>query len=128
MDFEVASDIKKKVDFLVKKLQISHIKAENLYCFRSFGSKSQARARIWSLPRIWQMALRTKPGYCIEVLSEKFHKLSENDQTKVLIHELLHIPRTFSGALLPHRGRGRVRVDGRAVNKLFKKLKNKDKK
>ena len=122
MRLEVASDIKKKVGLLVKKLEISHIDPKGIYCFRSFGSKSKARARIWSLPRIWQMALGIKPGYCIEVLSEKFDKLSNDDKTKVLIHELLHIPKTFSGALLPHRSRGRVKVDGRTVNRLFKKL------
>ena len=124
MIWESASDIKKKVGLLVKKLGISHIDPKRIICFRSFGSKSRARARIWSLPRIWQLALKVKPAYCIEILSEKFDKLSEDDKTKVLIHELLHIPKTFSGALLPHRGRGRIRIDMRVVNKLFKKLGN----
>lgn len=122
MDFCLDKNIQKRLTQLVKKLELAHIKSANLYAFHSYGSRSRARARIWSLPTIWQKALNLQPGYCIEVLSENFDKLSRDDQTRTLIHELLHIPKTFSGALLPHSGRGRVRVDSRAVNKLFKQL------
>jgi len=122
MDFCLAQDIQKRLTRLVKKLELNHINSSYLYGFRSYGSRSRARARIWSLPSIWQKALDLQPGYCIEVLSENFDKLSADDQTRTLIHELLHIPKTFSGALLPHRGRGRVRVDQYAVDKMFRKL------
>jgi predicted metallopeptidase len=69
------------------------------------------------------MALRKPPHYCLEILSEKFDKLSENNKTRILIHELMHIPKNFSGALLPHRGRGRVVINHRSVEKLFKQFK-----
>ncbi len=78
------------------------------------------------MPRIWQKALRVKAHYIIEVLSEKFDKLDENNKNKILIHELMHIPKTFSGALLPHRGRGKFRIDSRSIEKLFRKLKKKE--
>ena len=122
MEWKKAPELQKEISNLVKKLDFSHIDPEKIVVFRSFGSKSRARARIWSLPRIWQQALSVKPHYCIEVLSEKFDKLSESDQTKILIHELLHIPKTFSGSLLPHRNRG-ARIDSRLVEKYFRKLK-----
>jgi len=123
MDFQLAPDIKTRLTQLVKQLQLVHIKPKQLYAFRSFGSKARARARIWALPRIWQLALKLNSGYCIEVISEKFDNLSQADQTRVLIHELMHIPKTFSGALLPHRGRkGRVKIDSQSVNQLFKRL------
>jgi len=35
----------------------------------------------------------------------------------------MHIPKNFSGALLPHRGRGRVVINHRSVEKLFKQFK-----
>ena len=126
MDFNLAPDIQKRVKKILEKIDFSHMNEKNskqIVCFRSYGSTSRARARIWSLPTIWQKALVVKPHYCIEVLSEKFDRMSKVNQTKVLIHELLHIPKTFSGALLPHRGRGRVRVDAWAVNKLYKEYK-----
>jgi len=123
MDWKKASDIQKEIQSLIKKLELVHIDAKKLICFRSFGSKSRARARIWGFPRVWQKALNLKPHYIIEVLSEKFDKLKENEKRKILIHELLHIPKNFSGSLLPHRGRG-GRTIGREVEKMFKKFQN----
>jgi predicted metallopeptidase len=127
MEFNLAPDIQKHIEKIVKKLDFPHIDAQRIVCFRSSGSTSRAQARIWSLPTIWQKALKVKAHYCIEVLTEKYDRLKKNDQTKVLIHELLHIPKTFSGALLPHRGRGKVKIDTRTVNKWYKKLKQADK-
>ncbi|MFC1726964.1 putative metallopeptidase [Patescibacteria group bacterium] len=123
MEWQKAPKLQKEILSLVKKLNLTHIDPHKIIVFRSFGSKSRARARIWSFPRIWQQALDLGPHYCIEVLSEKFDHLSKNNRTRILIHELLHIPKTFSGSLLPHRGRGRVRVDAREVEKQFRKLK-----
>jgi predicted metallopeptidase len=60
----------------------------------------------------------------LEVLAEKFDKLNHEEKKKILIHELLHIPKNFSGALLAHRRRG-ARIDRQRVEQLFKKfLKN----
>lgn len=112
MDWEFAPDIEKEIRSLLRKFSFPHVEPERIFCFRSFGSKSRARARIWSLPRIWQKALRITPAYCLEVLAEKFDKLDEEQQRQTLIHELLHIPKNFSGSLVTE---GRVRV-------LFKRL------
>ena len=103
MEFNLASDIQRRVSFLVGQLDLPHIRSDKLICFRSHGSSGRARARIWSLPTIWQKALQVDAHYCIEVISEKFDSLSPDDQERVLIHELMHIPKTFSGALVPHR-------------------------
>lgn len=120
MELQPAPDIKRRITSLVNKLDFPHIKAGKIICFRSLGSKSRARARIWSFPRIWQLALKIGPHYAVEVLGEKFDKLNYEEQTKVLIHELMHIPKTFSGALLPHRGRGKQRIDHQSVEALFR--------
>lgn len=121
VDWQLAPDIKKRINHIIKTIGFPHIKPGQIITFRSYGSKARAYARIWSLPVIWQKALQVKPHYCIEVLSHRFDKLSKIDQTKTLIHELLHIPKTFSGALLPHRGRGNIKVDSKTVNKYFRK-------
>lgn len=121
MDWQLAPELHRRVKKLVRALQFSHIDSKRIVVFRSYGSKSRARARIWSLPRIWQKALQVKPHYCLEVLAEKFDHLSTQDQDRILIHELLHIPKTFSGALLSHRGRQR-RIDNRTVDKLYKAI------
>jgi len=104
MELQLAPDIKKRIDFLSKELALLHINYKNLICFRSTGSTGRgAYARIWSLPKIWQMGLNIEAHYCIEVIAEKFDKQSPDEQEKILIHELMHIPKNFSGALVPHR-------------------------
>lgn len=110
--------LQQRLNQIVKKLNFLHVDSKRIVCFRSFGSSSRAQARIWGMPKIWQQALNLKPHYCLEVLSEKFDRLDENSQTKILIHELLHIPKNFSGSLLAHRRRHQ-RIDRQAVEKLF---------
>lgn len=122
MVWHKAPELQKRIASLVKKLGLAHVDPDRVVVFRSFGSKSRARARIWSLPRIWQQALAVQPHYCLEVLAEKFDRLSADDQTRVLIHELMHIPKTFSGSLLAHRNPG-GRIDSRSVEKMFRRLK-----
>ena len=103
MNWQPAPDVTKRVTFLVSELQLVHITAHNIISFRSRGSTGRATARIWGLPTIWQQALSVSPHYCLEVIAEKFDRLSLDDQEKVLIHELMHVPKSFSGALVPHR-------------------------
>lgn len=122
MKLQKAEDIQKKIKEILKQIDFPHVDHKRVFCFRSFGSSSRARARIWSFPRIWQEALNLPPCYVIEVLSEKFDHLSHDDKKRVLIHELLHIPKNFSGSLRPHRAR-KWRLNTRMVEKLFKRLK-----
>jgi predicted metallopeptidase len=125
MELELAPDVKQLLVTIKARLEFPQIDLERVTCFRSYGSRSRAQARIWSFPKIWQLALGQPSHYCIEVLSEKFDKLSRPEKTKILIHELLHIPKNFSGALLPHRGRGRRVINSHLVNKLFKQYNSK---
>lgn len=122
MDWFFASDIQESIKKIVASLMMGHVDPKRVICFRSQGSKAHARARIWSLPRVWQKALNLPAHYVLEVISEKFDHLSDDDQKRILIHELLHIPKNFSGSLLPHRGRGR-RIDTRKVEQLFQEYK-----
>ena len=103
MNWLPAPDITSRIRFLVRELNLDFVDPMHLYCFRSTGSTGRAIARIWSLPTIWQLALNIPSGYCIEVISEKFDRQSPDQQEHTLIHELLHIPKTFSGALVAHR-------------------------
>ncbi len=100
-----AKDIQQEIKKILKRTIFPHIEIKSIICFRSFGAKTKAYARIWNFPSIWQKALNLQPHYIIEVISERFDKLSDEQKTKTLIHELLHIPKNFSGALRPHRGR-----------------------
>ena len=123
LEWEEARDVKREINRIVKTLNFSHINTSRIYTYRTQGSKARAYARTWMMPKIFQHALGIGPAYVIEVLSKYYDRLNDDEKSKVLIHELLHIPRNFSGALLSHRGRSRH--IGHDANALFKEYKSK---
>lgn len=123
MDWQPANDVKKELKQVLKAINLPHIDIKKIYCYRTTGSKVRAYARTWAFPKIFQQALKIEPAYVIEVLSKHYDKLPDDEKKKVLIHELLHIPKNFSGALLPHRSRSRNLH--KLANQLFKEYKNK---
>jgi len=100
-----AQDVKELAERIVAKLDFTHIDLSGIYCFRSSGSKSRRTvARIHSLGKLWQKALNKRSAYLIEVISERYDRLSREEKEKVIIHELLHIPKGFAGGFRPHKG------------------------
>lgn len=75
-------------------------------------------ARCHGLSRIIQLALDLKHHYVIEIISEQFDKLDKANQTKVLIHELMHIPHAFGGGFRSHR----PYVTKRKVEKMYQQF------
>lgn len=122
LEWEEALDVKGDLKKIVSTLEFDHVRISRVFCYRTQGSKAKAYARTWMMPKIFQQALGIEPAYVIEVLSRYYDKLSDDEKSKVLIHELLHIPKNFSGALLSHKGRGRH--IGHDANALFKKYKS----
>lgn len=120
MRYSKAADIKKKVNLLIKELDFNHIKAKNIHCIRSYDAKTRAYARIWGMAKLFTEVVGIEPNYIIEVNSRMFDRLSEREQMKTLIHELMHIPKTFSGALLSHRGKYH-RINDREVERILLK-------
>lgn len=124
VDWKESSEIKQRVLKLVKLLDMDWVDTNSLYFVRSSNSSSRAYARIWGLSKVWQITLKQKPSYVIEVLSQRFDKLNKHEQDKVLLHELAHIPKNFSGSLLPHvRKRGKRNFHDR-VNELYNQYRN----
>lgn len=119
MEVTKAPDVKKMVKVLARRLPFPYVDSQRIICVRSYGATSRARARIWSFPKIWQLALGLPAHYVIEVLSQHFDRLSPDDKARVIIHELMHVPKNFSGALVPHRGLHK-RIDSRNIEQLFK--------
>jgi predicted metallopeptidase len=122
LGWKKANDVKKDIVKILRVLDMPYVKPSRIFCYRTQGSKSRSYARIWSFPKIFQDALDLAPAYVIEVLSRHYDRLDEDEKIKVLIHELLHIPRNFSGALVPHVTRSRHL--GRTANALFNEYKN----
>ncbi len=121
MEWDNAQDVKEDLENILKKIDLPYIDIKKIHCYRTKGSKTRAYARTWAFPKIFQRALNVKPAYVIEVLSNHYDKLDHDAKMKVLIHELLHIPKNFSGALLPHKTRSRNLHQ--VANQLYKEYK-----
>lgn len=121
MKYKKAPEIKRIINQLIKQLGFAHIRARNIHCIRSFDAKTRAYARIWGMAKLFSEVAGLEPNYIIEVNAKKFDKLSQREKIKTLIHELMHIPKTFSGALLSHRGPYH-RINDREVEKILKKF------
>lgn len=111
IEWVAATDVTKKISSLKKKLHLDWVNVSNVYCVRSYFANTRAMARIWGLGRIWQIALNAEPKYIIEVISERFDRLGELEKNKVLLHEIAHIPKNFSGSLIPHIRHGRNKFE-----------------
>ena len=102
MRYEYAPDLQEKAEEISKFL-FPHIKLDFIKCLRSHGSSSRMTiARCHALGKIMQKAMNLKAFYCLEFISERFDKLSEEEKTKTIIHELMHIPFTFGGGFKHH--------------------------
>jgi len=100
--YETALDIQKKADDISQSV-FPHIKLDRVKCFRSYGSASRGTiARCHALGKLMQLAVGVKAHYALEFISERFDKLSEEEKMKVIIHELMHIPKTFGGGFKHH--------------------------
>jgi len=117
--YELADDIGSEIKEIIQKLKMTHIDCARVACVRSRGSASRRTlARCHGFPKIMQLALQMKPHYIIEIISEQFDKLGKEEQTKVLIHELMHIPHAFGGGFRSHR----PYVTRKKVEKMYKKF------
>lgn len=67
-----------------------------------------------------QKAIGVNAFYALEFLSERFDKLSDEDKIKTIIHELMHIPKTFGGGFKHHNF-----VTEKNVNLMYKTYKAK---
>lgn len=117
--YELAEDIGAEINMIIRKLDMTHIDGARVVCVRSRGSASRRTlARCHGLPKIIQLALNMQPHYIIEIISEQFDRLSKEEQTKVLIHELMHIPHSFGGGFRSHH----PYVTKKKVEKMYKQF------
>ncbi|MFH0749197.1 MAG: putative metallopeptidase [Candidatus Bathyarchaeota archaeon] len=117
-----APDVKEIAEEIVDILELQHIEFKHVYFYRSVGSKSKwTIARIYGLGKIWQKTLKISPSYIIEVISERYDKLDNELQLKTVIHELLHIPKGFSGGFRSHKGY----VTKKTIERLYLEMKEK---
>lgn len=102
MKYEFAEDLQNKTADIAAVL-FPHVDMTRTKCFRSYGSSSDGTiARCHALGKLLQEAIGIRAVYALEFISERFDKLNPEEQIKVIIHELMHIPKTFGGGFRHH--------------------------
>jgi len=120
MKYEFAPDIQAKAEE-ISKILFPYIQIDNVKCFRSFGTSSKLTiARCHAIGKIMQKALDRKAFYALEFLSERFDKFDEEEKVKIIMHELMHIPKAFGGGFKHHDF-----VCNKNINKYYKEYKMK---
>jgi len=126
MKYEFAEDLQRTAEEISRML-FPHVDLDHVKCFRSYGTSTRGTiARCHALNKIMQKAIGIKAVYVLEFLTERFEKLDEEEKIKVIIHELMHIPKSFGGGFKHHNF-----VNDKTVNRAYteyKKRKNGEKK
>ena len=126
MKYIDAPDLQDRLIEIATLLNMEHVDLERVQCLRGIGSSSKRTiARCHALGKLLQRAMKTKAFYAIEFL-ERFDKMSKHEQDKVIIHELMHIPKTFGGGFRQHDYVCEKNVE--IMHEKFLSMKEKDKK
>ena len=101
--YELALELQESMNEIALLL-FPHVRVDSVVCIRSFGSSSRGTiARCHALGKAMMLGMgREKSFYVIEMISKRFDKMSKVDQIKTLIHELMHIPKSFGGGFKYH--------------------------
>ncbi len=93
-----------KAHEIARSLNYPHVIPERLTVVRSWGSKTRRTiARIHCIGKVMMLGMGQKKSfYVIELISEKFDRQPQNEQLETIIHELMHIPKTFGGGFRHH--------------------------
>lgn len=120
MKYEKAEDVEQEAIKIIEKLNFNHIKIGDIAFIRSTGSKSRRTiARCHALGKIMQSALGRKAFYVLEFLHERFDNLNDEEKIKTIIHELMHIPKSFGGGFKYHNY-----VCEKNIRNLYERYKN----
>jgi predicted metallopeptidase len=126
MKYEFADDLQRTAEEISVML-FPHVDIKNIKCYRIYGTSSRGTiARCHALNKIMQKAIGIKAIYVLELLTEIYEKMNEEEKIKVIIHELMHIPKSFGGGFKHHDF-----VTERNVNKCYaeyKKIKGENEK
>jgi len=99
----------------IASILFPHVKMDYVKCLRSYGTSSRGTiARCHALGKLMQKAMGLRAFYALEFLSERFDRMPIEEQEKVIVHELMHIPKTFGGGFKHHDV-----VTNRNVDKLY---------
>lgn len=87
----------------IAKTLFPHVDMTRVKCFVSSGSSTRRTiARCHTIGKLMQKTIGVPAHYGIEFIDKTFNRLPEDEKVKVIIHELMHIPKTFGGGFRQH--------------------------
>jgi len=121
MEYTRDHQIQSRLEHIIDRLGLRWLEKSRIVAIRSRGSCSRRTlARVHTISKVVQTGLGMQAHYFIEIISENFDRLSEEEKTKTLIHELMHIPKTMGGGFRHHR----PYVTRKAVEKMYERYKS----
>ncbi len=91
------TELKKRAKLIADRFMLNHIDFDRVHCYR-YSSNTRTIAKIIGFFKTLQLVYPDiKPYYVIVFNDDNFLKQNKEEQDTTILHELLHIPKTFSG-------------------------------
>ncbi len=92
-----APEIKERAKLIADRFLLDHIDFNRVHCYR-YTSPTRTAAKIIGFFKTLQLVHpEIEPYYVIVFNDHNFARSSKEEQDITILHELLHIPKTFSG-------------------------------
>ncbi|MFA5175917.1 MAG: putative metallopeptidase [Candidatus Nanoarchaeia archaeon] len=92
-----APELKERAIEIAKRFNLNYIDFERVHFYR-YSCDTRTCAKITGFFRTLQLIYpHIKPFYVITFNNHNFERVSKRDQDVTILHELLHIPKNFSG-------------------------------
>ena len=97
-DYIEANDIRERAIFLANKHKFSWLDFDRVHFYRYF-SNTRTAAKCVGFSKVLQLPKEHMQPYYVLVFNTKHFndKLNQREVDNTIIHELLHIPKNFSG-------------------------------
>lgn len=97
VEYIEAPELKEKAIEIAKLFNLDHIDFDRVHFYR-YSCKTRTCAKITGFFKTLQLAYpHIRPFYVITFNNYNFLRETEQQQRQTILHELLHIPKTFSG-------------------------------
>ena len=98
VDYIEADDLKQRAKFLAEKHKLAWVDFDRVHFYRYF-SDTRTAAKCSGFSKVLQLPKSHMQPYYVIVFNERHFndKMNQQEKDNTIIHELLHIPKNFSG-------------------------------
>ncbi len=97
VEYTEAPDLRERAIKIAARVGMGHLDFDRIHCYR-YTCDTRTVAKITGFFKTLQLAYpHIRPFYVITFNEKNFNRESFEEQNQTILHELLHIPKTFSG-------------------------------